>query len=334
MKTSFLCLQNKMGLFSLLSVLAIQLFGSTSKDSFAIHMLGHASLYIEYNGQVIHIDPYSSQGNYSNLPDADLIYITHAHGDHYDTGAISKVKNDSTVMVCTQAVKNLGTFSGPTIVMKNGDSTVVKGIPTKAVASYNLTAAHHPKGTGNGYLLTIGEKRVYIAGDTENIPEMKSLGKIDIAFLPMNLPYTMSVTMAAEAVKVIKPDILYVYHFGNSDTAQLRKLLVNEKMVIRMGKSSFLESARQSAPASAFLLNASEFNIQIFPNPVSEYVTLNNFYAGASVFIHDLTGKEVLKQEQLSIGETIIDVQFLKNGPYVVKTRSNRRIGCTLLLKK
>ncbi len=243
MKANTLILQNKKVLFNLLLLFAVNAFGAIGKDSFSIHVLGHASICIEYNGQIIHIDPYSSQANYSNLPDADLIYITHEHGDHYDLGAISKIKKDSTIMVCTPTVKNFGSYAGPTIALKNGDSTVVKGIPSKAVAAYNLDAAYHPIGKGNGYILTLGEKRIYIAGDTENIPEMKSLGKIDVAFLPMNLPYTMSVPMAVEAAKVIKPDLLYIYHYGNSDTIQLRKLLENERMEIRMGKSTFFERA-------------------------------------------------------------------------------------------
>ena len=107
--------------------------GSVGQDTFAIHNLGHASLYFEFKNLIIHVDPYSSQADYNALPDADLIFITHGHSDHYDMAALNKIKTDSTLMVYTQAVEDLGTYSDTAIVMKNGDSLVVKGIPVKAV---------------------------------------------------------------------------------------------------------------------------------------------------------------------------------------------------------
>jgi len=324
MKANTQKLQFRLFSFFLLLLFAVKTFGVDGKDTFSINLLGHASLYIEYKNLVIHIDPYSSQANYSNLPDADLIYITHGHSDHYDTGAINKIQKDSTLMICNQAVKNLGTYAGPTVVMKNGDSTKVKGIPTKAVASYNLTAANHPKGIGNGYLLTIGDKRVYIAGDTENIPEMKTLGEIDIAFLPMNLPYTMSVPMAAEAAKAINPDILYIYHFGNSDTAQLRKLLVNEKMEIRIGKSTFIESASKEGQVYNHELRKPAQVFTIYPNPSSGLMTLHNTLRGSNLYIFDHLGRLIEKRDEMSIGDSMVDLSRKKRGIYSAKIFNNQ----------
>ena len=207
-------MKNAKNIFKLLSLILFFLsirivaIGSVVSDTIVIHSVGHASLYFEYKNLIIHVDPYSAQADYNTLPDANLIFITHAHSDHYDPNAFNKIKTDSTAMICTQAVKNLGTFSGTTSVLNNGDSAVFHGIPVKAVPAYNLTSSWHAKGVGNGYVFTFGEKRIYVAGDTENIPEMGNLGKIDIAFLPMNLPYTMTPTAAAAAAKLINPDIL------------------------------------------------------------------------------------------------------------------------------
>ena len=119
--------------------------------------------------------------------------------------------------------------------MKNGDVKTVKGIEVKAVPAYNIVHKRangepfHPKGVGNGYVVTFGDKKIYIAGDTENIPEMKELSGIDCAFLPMNVPYTMTPKMVAEAVKMFNPKILYPYHFGNTDVNELVELLKDKK---------------------------------------------------------------------------------------------------------
>jgi L-ascorbate metabolism protein UlaG (beta-lactamase superfamily) len=237
------CILASISLLLILSFSGIRASGFVVAEAIAIHSLGHGSLYFEYKGLVIYIDPFSIQADYSKLLPADLIFITHEHPDHYDLNALNKIKKGSTEMICTQTVKNLGTYSGSIHVINNGDSIVIKGISVKAVPAYNaINTSFHPKGIGNGYVFTFGKKKVYVAGDTENIPEMKNLGRIDIAFLPMNLPYTMTPAEAAEAAKIVKPDILYIYHFGNSDTASVRNLLHDQGMVIRMGKSDYFES--------------------------------------------------------------------------------------------
>jgi L-ascorbate metabolism protein UlaG (beta-lactamase superfamily) len=221
---------------------AVSLLAGIGENTIAIHNLGHASVMFEFDGMIIHVDPSSREADYSKLPDADLIFITHGHGDHYDLTAIGEIKKDSTIMVCNQEVKDKGTYTDTAVVMNNGDSTIVNGIPVKAVPAYNFEKAFHPRGVGNGYVLTFGEKNIYIAGDTENIPEMDKLERIDIAFLPMNLPYTMTPEQAADAATRINPDILYIYHFSNSDTAYLRSLLSDYKNIeVRIGESVYKE---------------------------------------------------------------------------------------------
>ena len=204
----------------------------TSQGELKITFIGHGTLMMTFGGKVIHIDPVGSYTDYSKLPQADLILVTHEHGDHLDPKAIGILRKSGTDLVgtdkCAEKVQNM-------IIMKNGDSRVFQGLKVEAVPAYNIVhmrgpgAPFHPKGQGNGYVLTFGDKRVYVGGDTENIPEMKNLKNIDIAFLPMNLPYTMTPEMVADAAKVIRPKILYPYHFGDTDTSKLVELLKNEK---------------------------------------------------------------------------------------------------------
>lgn len=192
-----------------------------------ITFIKHATLMIRYNNKVIHIDPVSMFGtDYSKMPKADIILLTHEHPDHLDAKAIAQIRTGNTVILQNEGCyKSLG--SGE--VMKNGDHKTVFGIDIDAVPAYNLTARNHPKGVGNGYVLHLGNKKVYIAGDTENIPEMSDLKDINIAFLPMNKPFTMSPEQVAEAAIRIRPEILYPYHYSQTNTDELIQLLQNEK---------------------------------------------------------------------------------------------------------
>jgi L-ascorbate metabolism protein UlaG (beta-lactamase superfamily) len=312
-----------------------QVLGVTGQDTFSIHTLGHGSLYLEYQNLVIQVDPYSAQADYTKLPDADILLITHGHQDHYDLTAIKAIKKESTIAVLTQEVKSLGTYTDTSIVMKNGDSAVVNGIPIKAVPAYNVTnTSYHPKGTGNGYVLTFGGKRVYIAGDTEKIPEMESMGTIDIAFLPMNLPYTMTPAMAAEAAKKIKPRILYIYHFGNSDTALLRRLLSGEKMEIRMKNSVYNESTVRKPEEPEMLKNSQNDKISFYPNPVKGSILIMEPNKNSVLSISDMSGRIVLKQFINVEKEAVVNLNFLKTGNYILNLSNKSMSSSVMILKE
>lgn len=233
----------------LLAVVALPLLGQpkyemdtlkSAEGTIIISFLGHGSVMLELKGKVIYVDPVSRYADFSKMPKADLILITHEHGDHLDSAAIEGCWNEKTKILCTEAC--LPKARGGS-VMKNGESQTISGLKVEAVPAYNLIhvrsegVPYHAKGTGNGYVLSLGGKRIYMAGDTENVPEMSKLGTIDVAFLPMNLPYTMTPEMVAEAAKRIQPKILYPYHFGKTDTALLVNLLKDEKGIeIRIRK--------------------------------------------------------------------------------------------------
>jgi L-ascorbate metabolism protein UlaG (beta-lactamase superfamily) len=204
----------------------------TSAGDLKITFLGHGTLMFTFNDKVFHVDPFSRVADYAKLPKADVILITHEHLDHLDPGALAHVRTEKTALVLTEACAKQ--VKGGT-VMRNGDVHSVGGVTIEAVPAYNLVHMRetgqpfHPQGVGNGYVVTFGDKRVYIAGDTENIPEMKALEDIDCAFLPMNLPYTMTPDMVADAARAFQPKILYPYHYGDTDTPKLVELLREQK---------------------------------------------------------------------------------------------------------
>ncbi len=206
----------------------------TSAGDLEITFIGHGSLLFTFGGKVIHVDPYSRLADYASLPKADLVLITHAHGDHLDPAALAATRKADTMIVISPVCE--GKVEGA-IVMRNGESRSVLGIPITATPAYNLVhlrpdgTPFHPKGEGNGYVLTLGDTRVYVAGDTENIPEMKELKDIGVAFLPMNLPYTMTPEMVAEAARAFRPRILYPYHYGDTDPMRLVALLAGDKEI-------------------------------------------------------------------------------------------------------
>jgi L-ascorbate metabolism protein UlaG (beta-lactamase superfamily) len=197
-----------------------------------ITFIGHATLMLRHGGAVIHVDPVGQYADYSALPKADLVLVTHEHFDHLDVRAIAAVSTASTVVIA--ASKCAGKIPGA-VILRNGDSRAVREIRIEAVPAYNVLherapgSPFHPKGDGNGYVLTLGKRKLYIAGDTENTRELKALRGIDIAFLPMNLPYTMTPEMVADGARAFRPRILYPYHFGDTDTESIRRLLANDK---------------------------------------------------------------------------------------------------------
>jgi L-ascorbate metabolism protein UlaG (beta-lactamase superfamily) len=196
-----------------------------------IRPLTHGSLLFQWRGRAIYVDP---AGNYdwAALPKADLVLITHEHPDHCSPETVAKIRKSDTRIVANGVCAKQ--FPGA-IVMKNGDQRRLLDVKILAVPAYNMVRKapngqfFHPKGRDNGYLLTIANKRIYVAGDTEAIPEMAKLGRVDIAFLPINLPYTMPPKEAAKAARMIRPHVLYPYHQGQSNPAELKRLLAGMK---------------------------------------------------------------------------------------------------------
>jgi len=204
----------------------------TSSGDLTITFIGHGTLMFSFNGKMIHVDPVGREADYTDMPKANLILITHEHGDHLDPKAIKLLQKDGTDLVLTEACAQR--VDGG-VVMRNGDVKTIQDLKIEAVPAYNIIhkrsggTPYHPKGQGNGYVITLGDKRVYVAGDTENTPEMKQLKNIDVAFLPMNLPYTMTPEMVAGAAKAFKPKIVYPYHYGRTDPNKLVDLLKDSK---------------------------------------------------------------------------------------------------------
>ena len=204
----------------------------TSAGPLDLTFLGHGTLMLTFKNTVLHIDPYSTVADYAALPRADLILLTHDHADHLDERALALVRTPVTDIVlppvCAERVPG-------GLILKNGETRTVRGITVTAVPAYNLVhhrdngEPFHPRGVGNGYLLDFGDTRLYVAGDTENTPEMAALKDVDIAFLPMNLPYTMTPEMVADAARSLRPRLLYPYHYGDTDPQRLVELLRDQK---------------------------------------------------------------------------------------------------------
>ena len=193
-----------------------------------ITFIAHSTLMLTWGETVIHVDPVGQFADYTTLPKAGIILVTHEHGDHLDTQAIAAIRTETTSVVVGPRCG--GKVQGA-IVLQNGDSRAVKGVRIEAIPAYNVVherapgTPFHAKGDGNGYILTLGQRKMYIAGDTENTREMKALKGIDIAFLPMNLPYTMTPEMVVDAATAFRPKILYPYHCGETDVSVLERLM-------------------------------------------------------------------------------------------------------------
>jgi L-ascorbate metabolism protein UlaG (beta-lactamase superfamily) len=203
---------------------------ATSGGPVDIVPIHHASMMLAYKGAHILIDPApldGAQGDavtapYKAMPRPDFILVTHIHGDHFNAPILEAVSGANTVIVAPQNVRDAmsATLQAKVRVMRNGDKGALGAIPVEAVAMYNTTAAKlnfHPKGLGNGYVLTFGDKRIYVAGDTEETPELAHLANIDLAFIPANLPYTQTIEAAAKWVKDFRPKMVFPYHYRNQD---------------------------------------------------------------------------------------------------------------------
>jgi L-ascorbate metabolism protein UlaG (beta-lactamase superfamily) len=208
----------------------------TASGKLVITFIGHGTLMLKAGNTIIQIDPVSREADYTLLPKGDLILITHEHGDHLDPKALALVTKPQSKTVVSKSCSGKVEQS---IVLNNGEEKTFGDILLKAVPAYNIVNQHegkpyHPKGDGNGYVIAYGGKKIYIAGDTENIPEMAELKNIDIAFLPMNLPYTMTPQMVADGARSFMPKILYPYHMGETNPQLLVDLLKESKIEVRV----------------------------------------------------------------------------------------------------
>jgi L-ascorbate metabolism protein UlaG (beta-lactamase superfamily) len=221
----------------------------TSKGPLKITPLFHGSVMLEFDGKIIHIDPWSA-ADYTGIPQADLILITHTHADHMDPALLKRLRKESTLLVGSPAVTDtLNGTVGDTDAISNGEKKTFMGIEIEAVPMYNLKLGSgpgkpfHHKGIGNGYILSFGDTRVYFSGDTECTPEMKALKNISIAFVAMNPPRTMPVAEAAACVEAFRPKIVYPYHYRGQNTQEFADALKNKPGIeVRLRK---LEEAPQ-----------------------------------------------------------------------------------------
>jgi L-ascorbate metabolism protein UlaG (beta-lactamase superfamily) len=210
-----------------------------------VHPMYHATFALSWNNQVIYVDPAPAPGSpqgstataaFKGLPPANLILVTDIHGDHFNAATLSELAGANTRIAAPQAVIDQmpDALKAKATAVANGQTVTVGEISVEGVPAYNITEDRlkfHSKGRGNGYVVTLGGRRVYIAGDTEAHPEMKALKNIHVAFIPMNLPYTMTPEEAAAGVLAFKPAIVYPYHYGKSDVAAFAKLVSADKAI-------------------------------------------------------------------------------------------------------
>ncbi len=217
----------------------VDTFKTKSGKTVRFHALVHASIRVEYDGKEIEIDPVTKLGNktvdFTAMPKADYIFVTHEHQDHFDREALKILTAQQTCLVTN---KRCADMLGSGKVMANGDKLqLADDITVEAVPAYNITEGrqqYHPKGRDNGYILTIDGLRIYIAGDTEDIPEMASVSDIDIAFLPCNQPFTMTTDQLVRAARIVKPKVLFPYHYGQTDVSKLPSQLQGDGIDVRI----------------------------------------------------------------------------------------------------
>ena len=217
----------------------VDVFQTKSEKTIKFYALMHASIRMEYDGREIEIDPVlklrERTVDYSKMPKADYIFVTHEHMDHFGKEAIKQLTKDGTQLITN---KRCGDMLGYGKVMGNGDKLqIADDFTVEAVPAYNTTEANqkfHPKGRDNGFILTVDGLRIYIAGDTEDIPEMADIKEIDVAFMPCNQPFTMTPDQLVKAAKVVKPKVLFPYHYGETNVSGIPELLKAEGIDVRI----------------------------------------------------------------------------------------------------
>jgi L-ascorbate metabolism protein UlaG (beta-lactamase superfamily) len=218
---------------------------ATPKGPLTVQPITHGSVVLTWNGKTIYVDPYGGAEAYAGLAAPDVILITDIHGDHLDLKTLAGLSTGKALLVVPQAVADQlpAEYKGQVRTLRNGQQLDTLGLKVSAIPMYNLPEAadaRHPKGRGNGYVLNLGGKNVYLSGDTEDIAEMRALKGIDVAFVCMNLPYTMDVNQAAQGVLAFKPGIVYPYHYrgqsGLSDVDGFKKTVnaANKKIDVRL----------------------------------------------------------------------------------------------------
>lgn len=226
----------------------------TNKGQLQIRPITHGSLVMQWNGKTIYVDPYGGSELYKGIAKPDLILITDIHGDHLDAKTLDALDTKGVVIVAPQAVADQipEKYKSQVTVIGNGESSNQLGIPIAAIPMYNLPEtedSRHPKGRGNGYILNIGGKNIYISGDTEDIPEMRALKNIDVAFVSMNLPYTMDINQAASAVLEFKPKVIYPYHYrgteGLADVEAFKKMVYDQDRNIEVRLRNWYPTAKK-----------------------------------------------------------------------------------------
>jgi len=210
---------------------------ATSAGDLLIHPIDHASLVLEWDGKTIYADPVGGASLYEGLPAPSAILITHGHGDHFDVPTLQAIAGSAPIIANADVFAKLPEeLKANATAMANGEEGSLLDIPVRAIPAHNTTAdrmQYHPVGVGNGYILTMGDALVYIAGDTEPTEDMLALQGISLAFLPMNLPYTMTPQQAVEAINTFKPGVVYPYHYGKSDLSPL-ETDVDEAVEVRL----------------------------------------------------------------------------------------------------
>lgn len=202
----------------------------TQRGDLIIHPINHATLALGWDKLIIYVDPVGGAKRFAELPPPDLILLTDIHGDHLNLETLQAIVKDQTKLIASSAAhaQLSPALQQKTTILTNHQTSSLAGLKVEAIPAYNLTPERlkfHAQGRGNGYVLTLADKRIYLSGDTEDIPEMKALKDIDVAFVCMNLPYTMEVTQAAAAIRAFRPKIVYPYHSRGSDLTKFRQLV-------------------------------------------------------------------------------------------------------------
>jgi L-ascorbate metabolism protein UlaG (beta-lactamase superfamily) len=277
----------------------------TADGDVLIHVLGHASVLFEWKGLAIYADPYAkAYSNFSSSPKADLILITHADADHFDATAINLLKKETTLMVYTKTCSETKPFIGTDTLMANGDSLNLMGLSVKAVPAYNIVKTRHVKGIGNAYIIDFADKRVYLSGDGELIPEMADFDAIDLSFMGYSQPYNMTTAMFTEATKVIGAPVVIPYHYDYNDISELTdafQLLPEFTLLTKAIETSGLTRLPQ--------------NLRFYPNLTHDRLYSEAFKPNSNITVYHSSGEKVFCKLNV---DGFIAVDHLSPGLYFI----------------